>query len=514
MSVVSANQTCKHMTLRSSIVSPSIALLALAAAACADPASPVVPVQPDVVQTQQAKSAASVAIAGEYVVTFSDSETEPRGRAVSLLAKHHGKLKHSFASGLKGFSATLSAADAANLATEPGVTRVEQDVEMHATTTVAASSWGLDRLDQRALPLDNSYTYTSAGNGVRVYIVDTGIMPSHQEFAGRAVSGYTAVADGNGTVDCNGHGTHVAGTVGGSSTGVARGVQLVAVRVLDCSGSGSSSGVIAGIDYITTQKKASPSVPMVANLSLGGSFNASLNDAVTRAVAAGVVFAVSAGNSSTDACSQSPAASPSALTVGATESNDGMAGYSNFGSCVDIFAPGSGIISSWIGNSDSYANLSGTSMASPHVAGVAALILGDYPAYSPAQVRSAMVTGATANVVLNLGSGSPNVLLSNLYAAAPVTPPAPPTQPPVIPPAPAPVSISLSVKAQKAGKNNNANLSWSGATASNVDVYRNGALRTSTANDGAYSDSKIPAATYTYKVCQGSTCSATVTVSF
>lgn len=470
--------------------------------ACSDSSNPVTGTDDTVSSAPRLGASKSEPIEDEYIVTFDDSENGVEVRAAKLVSSQKGKLKHTFKHGLKGFSATLTSAAAEAIASMPGIARVESDVAMQATATVTPPSWGLDRIDQRLLPLDNSYTFSSVGSGVRVYIVDTGILTSHQEFGGRAVGGYTAISDGNGTNDCNGHGTHVAGTVGGATTGIARSAQLVAVRVLDCSGSGTSSGVIAGIDWVVSQKQANPSVPMVANLSLGGSLNTSLNDAVTRAVEAGVVFAVAAGNSSADACTQSPAATPAAVTVGATTSSDAMAYYSNFGSCLDIFAPGSGIVSSWYNGG--YATLSGTSMATPHVAGVAAIILGDNPTYVPSQVLSAMVTGGTTNVLSGTGTGSPNLLLSNTYASVPPPPPPPP---------PSPVTITLSVTKSRTGNKNIANLSWSGATASTVSVYRNDILRVNTTNDGAYSE-RVGSGSFAYKVCQATSCSAVVTLTF
>lgn len=496
--------TSKSCLLRASLV------LAPFAAACSDPSSPVAPAESPVLQVPRAVASSNAPIPDEYIVVFDDSEVDPVGRARALVAQQQGELKHTYQHALKGFSARMSPQAAAALARAPGIKRVEADVAMHATETVVPISWGLDRIDQTALPLNSSFTFNSSGSGVRVYIVDTGIRTSHAEFGGRAISGYTAISDGNGSNDCNGHGTHVAGTVGGSTAGVARSAQLVAVRVLDCSGSGSSSGVIAGIDYVTSQKNANRSIPMVANLSLGGGANQSLDDAVAKSVAAGVVFAVAGGNSATDACTQSPARAASALTVGATESNDARAGYSNYGSCLDIFAPGSGITSAWHTADDAFAGLSGTSMASPHVAGVAAVILGDYPTSTPEQVRATLLSASATGVVSDAGAGSSNALLTNLYSApATVPPPAPTPTPP-----PAPVSISLTVTKSRSGKNNNANLAWSGATASTVSVYRNGAFRTTTTNDGVLSDPKLSAGSYTYKVCQADVCSPSVTVTF
>ena len=255
----------------------------------------------------------------DFIVTFDDTEIDPVGRARALVAQQNGELKHSYQFALKGFSAKMSTAAAAALASTPGIKRVEPDGIAKIVTTVASMSWGQDRIDQRALPLNNTYTYTSTGSGVRVYIIDTGILSGHEQFAGRMLPGFSALGD-NVTEDCNGHGTHVAGTVGGSTTGVAPGVSLVPVRVLDCTGSGSWSGVIAGLDWVTQQKLNNKSIPMAANMSLGGGLTSSLNDAVTKAIAAGVVVAVAAGNSSADACQTSPASTPNALTVGASES--------------------------------------------------------------------------------------------------------------------------------------------------------------------------------------------------
>jgi subtilisin family serine protease len=282
---------------------------------------------------------------------------------------------------------------------------VEPDRVIALDTTQNNATWGLDRVDQRALPLSTTYTYDSTGAGVTAYIIDTGIRFSHNEFGGRASSGYDAV-DGGTADDCNGHGTHVAGTVGGNTYGVAKGVSLVAVRVLNCSGSGTTSGVIAGINWVTSNHTARA----VANMSLGGGASTALDTAVTNSIAAGVVYGVAAGNETANACNGSPARVPNAITVGATASSDARASFSNFGTCVDIFAPGQSITSSWYTSDTATNTISGTSMATPHVVGAAARLL-QGTSLTPQQVRDTMVGNATPNVVSNPGTGSPNRLL-------------------------------------------------------------------------------------------------------
>lgn len=276
------------------------------------------------------------------------------------------------------------------------------------------ATWGLDRIDQADRPLDTQYHFNSIGAGVNAFIIDTGIRPDHVEFTGRLLPGYNVVADTNDTNDCNGHGTHVSGTVGGSTWGVAKGVSLIPVRVLDCSGSGSYSGVIAGIDWVA----ASTLRPAVANLSLGGSASTALNSAVAGAVGMGVTMVVAAGNSNADACNYSPSSEPSAITVGATANDDTRASYSNYGSCVDIFAPGNYITSAWNTSATASNTISGTSMATPHVTGVAALALAANPAASPAAVTSFLTGNATPNRLSVIGSGSPNLLVYSLAAGS------------------------------------------------------------------------------------------------
>lgn len=282
-------------------------------------------------------------------------------------------------------------------------------------------SWGLDRIDQRG-PVggSTSYGYPNTGVGVTAYIIDTGVRTTHNDFGGRAAGGYDFVDNDADPADCNGHGTHVAGTVGGATYGVAKGVTIVPVRVLDCSGSGTWSGVIAGINWVTASHAAG--APAVANMSLGGGANSAVDAAIEAAIADGVTFAVAAGNNSLNACNYSPARTPSAFTVGATTSSDARASYSNYGSCLDIFAPGSSITSDWSTSNTATSTLNGTSMATPHVAGAAALYLATNPGASPATVTSALLGAATNNAISNAGSGSPNSLLfMGTSAPAPTT---------------------------------------------------------------------------------------------
>jgi len=351
------------------------------------------------------------AIPGEYIVVFKPGTP---GNAVYKAANQaHGNgasIHFLYDAALIGFAASLPEQALNGLVHNPNVEYIEVDQIITLDATLSPATWGIDRIDQRTLPLSNSYTYNYTGAGVTAYIIDTGILATHTEFGGRASVGYDSVGDGRNGVDCNGHGTHVAGTVGGATYGVAKGVSLVAVRVLNCSGSGTTSGVIAGINWVTSNHQALA----VANMSLGGSASTSLDTAVTNSINAGVTYAVSAGNNNKDACRYSPARVPAALTVGATTSTDARASYSNYGSCLDLFAPGSSITSAWIGSNTAINTISGTSMASPHVTGVAALYLQAHPTASPATVASAIKVAATSNVVTNPGRNSPNLLLYSI----------------------------------------------------------------------------------------------------
>ncbi len=352
-------------------------------------------------------------IPDQYIVVFKDGTQDAVvDSALENVKRGHGATEHfRYKNAIKGFAAQLNAKALESLRSDPNVEYIEEDQEITIDTTQSSPTWGLDRIDQRALPLSKTYTYTATGSGVTAFIIDTGIYVSNTDFGGRASVGADFVGDGRNGIDCNGHGTHVSGTVGGKTYGVAKSVKLVAVRVLNCSGSGSTSGVIAGVDWVSSHKSG----PAVANMSLGGGVSTSLDTAVKNSIARGVVYAIAGGNSGVSACNSSPARVAAAITVGATDSTDTKASWSNYGSCLDIFAPGVNIKSDWIGSTTATNTISGTSMATPHVAGVAALYLQGHTTASPTAVRDALVANATKGVVKSAGSGSPNNLLFTNY---------------------------------------------------------------------------------------------------
>ena len=529
---------------------------------------------------QQADRARTVP--GHYIVVFRDTVADVPGLAYGLAAAHGSSPRFVYEHALKGFAAELPEQAVEALSHNPNVAYVEPDSVVWATATQSGATWGLDRIDQPTLPLSGTYTYNYTGTGVTAYIIDTGILFTHNEFGGRAAPGYDAV-DGGTAVDCNGHGTHVAGTVGGATYGVAKGVDLVAVRVLDCGGSGTTSGVIAGVDWVTNHA----ATPAVANMSLGGGASLALDAAVKGSIAKGIGYAVAAGNGNwlgiaQNACNYSPARVSEAMTIGATTNTDTKASWSNYGDCVDWFAPGVNITSAWYTGSSATNTISGTSMATPHTAGVAALYLEAYPEASPQQVRDALYAATTKTVVASSKTAN-NHLLYSLFSPAP-----PDNEPPVasftyvatgltvaftdtstdsggpvvgwswafgdggtstsqhpthgyntagaytvtltvtdnggatnstsqeVTVASDPtVGINLNADWRKLGTVYYGDLTWSGATGMNVDVYRNDRLITTTANDGAHTD-RIgkKAGTYVYRVCEAGTsaCSNEVTI--
>lgn len=383
-------------------------LAVLALAACSDSSSsPLAPVSPEQLAAPIAPvySKLGSGIDGDYIVVFKDAVAQPLSKADEKLLRHGAKAKFKYDKVLKGFAATLSPGAVALLQTDPDVAYIEQDGVVEAWTTQNGATWGIDRIDQRNRPLSGTYTYTSTGAGVTAYIIDTGIQTSHSQFGGRAAVSYDAVGDGRNGQDCNGHGTHVAGTVGSATYGVAKGVALRAVRVLNCSGSGTNSGVIAGMNWVASNHAARA----VANMSLGGGYSASTNTAANNLASSGVFLAVAAGNSSANACNYSPSSAANTTTVAASTSTDARASYSNYGGCVDLYAPGSSITSTWINSGTN--TISGTSMATPHVVGVAALYKATFGDASYSTIRSWLTTNATANVISGNVSGTPNRLL-------------------------------------------------------------------------------------------------------
>ena len=554
-------------------------------AACQDAVEPNAPSDESL---HAVAGAAGSVVAGQYIVVFRDDVADAPGLARRLTQAHGVAPMHTYQHAMKGFAARLPEPAVEALRRNPNVAYVEQDQVVTAIGTQSPATWGLDRVDQRETPLNNTYTYGPTGSGVKVYIIDTGIRTTHNDFGGRAVSGFDAV-DGGAADDCNGHGTHVAGTVGGATYGVAKAVDLVAVRVLDCQGRGTNSGVIAGIEWVTTNHTSGPAV---ANMSLGGGASSALDDAVRASISDGVVYALAAGNGDfigrpQNACNYSPARVTQGITVGSTTSSDNESSFSNYGTCVDILAPGSGITSAWYNSNTATNTISGTSMATPHVAGAAALYLQGATGASPSTVASALVNNSTANTITlhsrSASNGTPNRLLYTAFmgGGGGGTPPvagftysctglscsftntssgaasynwnfgngttSTGTNPSVTYAASGDYSVSLtatnssgsdsesqtvsvssgggggggialSVNAYKVRGTKTADLTWSGAASTSVDVFRDNAKVVTTANDGAHSDNigSKGGGSHVYRVCEAgtSTCSSNVTATF
>ncbi|WP_322938167.1 S8 family peptidase [Nocardioides bizhenqiangii] len=360
------------------------------------------------------------AVDGRYIVVLNQQASRTvAADARRVAVDKGGRITHQYRTALNGFSAKLPDRAVQALRANPAVAYIEADRRVSIDGDQAGATWGLDRVDQRNLPLNSNYHYDATGSGVKAYIIDTGVLTTHSEFTGRTAAGYSAI--GGTPTDCNGHGTHVAGTVGGTTYGVAKAVTIIPVRVLDCSGNGTDSGVIAGIDWVTSHHTSGPAV---ANMSLGGGVSTALDTAVANSINDGVFYAVAAGNDyGANACNGSPSRVAAAVTVGSTTSTDARSDFSNIGSCLDIFAPGSSIKSAWYTSSTATNTISGTSMATPHVAGAAALYLQAHAAASPSSVSTWLTSNATTGKVTNPGTGSPNRLLHTLEGGTPEPPP-------------------------------------------------------------------------------------------
>lgn len=359
-------------------------------------------------------------IKGQYIVVLKDTATNANSlraggvqpmdaseRAVDMAANYNFTVDRVYQGSLRGFAAKANKGALVKLLNDPNVDFVEEDGWSYPSVTQSGATWGIDRVDQASRPLNGTYIYDTGAPSVRVYVIDTGILASHSQFGGRVVGGATAISDGRGSSDCNGHGTHVSGTIGGSTYGIAKSVTLVPVRVFGCTGGAANSTIIAGMDWVRTNHVK----PAVVNMSLGGPAASAIDTAANNLINAGVTVVVAAGNDNQNACNFSPARVANAITVGSTTSTDARSSFSNFGTCLDLFAPGSSIKSAWWTSNTATNTISGTSMASPHVAGAAALVLQGSPSASPASVRNTLVNKASLNKLSGIGSGSPNRLL-------------------------------------------------------------------------------------------------------
>ncbi len=527
-------------------------------------------------------------IPGRFIVTVRDNASP-----AAVAAAHGVSAEFVYSKALNGFAGSISTAARSGLMSDGRVVRIEPDRVVQAWGVQQNATWGLDRIDQRTPQLNSTYNYTQTGAGVNVYIIDTGIRLDHVDFTGRLIKGFDAITSGGTADDCNGHGTHVAGSAGGTTWGVAKAVKLSPIRVLDCNGSGSNSGVIAGIDWVTANK----TLPAVANMSLGGGASTALDNAVRNSINAGVTYVVAAGNGDfigrqQPACNYSPARVREALTVGATSSNDAKTSWSNYGECVDLFAPGASITSAWYTSGTATNTISGTSMASPHVAGVAALYLETNKTASPADVFKAVYDATTKGIVTNSSTANNHLLYSLAWSGGGGDPPPPGNSPPtasftyscsdltcsftdtstdsdgsissrswtfgdgaastaqnpsrtyatggtysvkltvtdnggatgttsknVTVSAPPTGVFTLAATAYKVQGRKHADLVWSGATSTSVDIFRDNSKLTPPApNSGVFTHStnERGGGTHTYRVCEAgtSTCSNNVTVTY
>ena len=396
----------------------SLAGIAVLIAACSDTSTPTVSSGIAVNSTKSSALNSSL-IPGQYIVVFKNNVLNPVAMASSIALQHSTKVTYTYTGALKGVALALSDAEANAMRADPNVAYVEQDQVGTRATTQSNPMWGLDRIDQRARPLDNAYVYSADGTGVTVYIMDTGINYAHVDFGGRAVPGADFVTPSTNGNDCDGHGTGIASLVGGSTYGVAKNVRLVSLRVDDCIYGSTTSRIIAAIDWIATH----PSLPSVVNMSIALRNSPAVTQAVQNSIASGVVYAVAAGNNTADACNWSPANAPDALTVAASDDTDGFAGFSNYGPCVDLAAPGTRLNMAWIGSPTAVYYGGGTSYSAPQVAGLAALYLQTNRSATPAQVSAAIVGNATLNALTNVPANTPNLLLyTGFIAAGPVPP--------------------------------------------------------------------------------------------
>lgn len=424
------------MTKLSARLLIAAAVLALFVVGCSEPALEINGPQKESASTEAPVLKKSNGVPGSYIVVLKNSLSDTEIQIADMILKYVFKTEFRYTSALKGFACQLTDAQVAALAKDLRIAYIEQNQYVQTVTTQSGATWGLDRIDQRNLPLDTQYTFTENGTGVDAYVIDTGILKGHSDFGGRAVTGYDAITSGGTAEDGNGHGTHVAGTIGGSTWGVAKNVRLIAVRVLNNSGSGTIAQVVAGIDWVTANHTTNPAV---ANMSLGGSKSDALDTAVKNSIADGVVYCVAAGNETSDASTRSPAGVTDAITVGATDSQDAFASFSNYGSVVDISAPGVSIKSAWYTSTTATNTISGTSMATPHVTGAVALYLQANPGATPAEVSSAITAKATSSVITGLPGGTVNRLL---YTGSGTVQP-PPAAPTLVSPASGTLNVTI-----------------------------------------------------------------------